>query len=297
MRERGALLKLEPGSGPGAEPAAARWRRTRTLRAPTVEPRAELAPRMAVVRAPRAARSRLRAAAGALLAGLAGLAAWRWLGSDDSFAERLSQGCEQLEPCRQLEAEAARREQSCWLGCGRELSDHRMARLLRYRAEERSAVREHYRQRDDAERSEQQLEREQKLADWQREQAAHSAEAEREQRERLELERLRQDRIDQRLQAERQRRISYLALLAPAARAERLEQCYVNPARAAEGAAPAQAGHGPAGCEALVLDLVEAAAESAEKRKLAELNEKLLHGGGAAPRAPAAKPPATTPNS
>jgi len=287
MRERTALVKLEPG--PRAEPAAARWRRTRTLRLPAaVEPRPVLAPRSAVARAPRAAGPLVRAAAGAMLAALAGLATCRWLGSDDSFAERLGQGCEQLEPCRQLEAEAARREQSCWLGCGRELSDHRMARLLRYRAEERSAVREHYRQRDDAERSEQQNEREQKLADWQREQAAHSAEAEREQRERLELERLRQDRIDQRVQAERQRRISYLALLAPAARAERLEQCHAEPERAAAG---------PAGCEALVLDLVEAATDGAEKRKLAELNEKLLHGGVPAPRAAAAKPPASTPNS
>ena len=164
-----------------------------------------------------------------------------------------------------------------------------MARLLRYRAEERSAVREHYRQRDDAERSEQQIEREQKLADWRREQAAQGAAAEREQRERLELERLRQDRIDQRIQAERQRRISYLTLLAPAARAERLEQCYAERVRAASGAAP--------GCEALVLDLVEATADGAEQRKLAELNEKLLHGGVPAPRSATPKPPASPPNS
>jgi hypothetical protein len=286
MRERTALVKVEPGSGTRAKPAPARWRRTRAQRVPAQARSVALAP------APRAvAQRRLGAAAALLLAGLAGLAAWRWLGSDESFAERLSQGCEQLEPCRQLEAEAARREQSCWLGCGRELSDHRMARLLRYRAEERSAVREHYRQRDDAERSEQQLEREQKLADWQRAQAAHNAEAEREQRERLELERLRQDRIDQRIQAERQRRISYLALLAPAARAERLEQCY------AEQALPARAGQTGPGCEALALDLLEAAARGAEKRRLAELNEKLLHGAVPAPRAATPKPPATTPNS
>lgn len=292
MRGRNALVKLEPGAGPPTEPAAARWRRTRTLRVPPpTETRALVGPRVVVVPQPR--RWAIRAAA-ALLIGLTGLAAWRSLGSNDAFAERLSQGCEQLEPCRQLEAEASRREQACWLGCGRELSDHRMARLLRYRAEERSAVREHYRQRDDAERSEQQSEREQKLADWQREQAAHSAEAEREQRERLELERLRQDRIDQRVQAERQRRISYLALLAPAARAERLEQCYADPARVAAGPAQERAS---GGCEALVLDLVEAAMEGTEKRKLAELNEKLLHGGTSAPRAAAPKPPATTPNS
>jgi hypothetical protein len=270
MRERTALVKLEPGSGIPAEPAAARWRRTRTLRVPTTPARR--------------ASPRRRAAAGAVLAGLAGLAAWSWCGSADSFADHLSQGCEELEPCKQLEAEAARREQSCWLGCGRELSDHRMARLLRYRAEERSAVREHYRQREDAERSEQQIEREKKLADWQREQAAQRAEAEREQRERLELERLRQDRIDQRAQAERQRRISYLTLLSPAARAERLEQCYGGVARAA-------------GCDALVLDLVEAAADDAEKRKLAGLNEKLLHGGVQALRSATPKPPASAPNS
>ena len=175
MRERTALVKQEPGSRAPAEPAAARWRRTRTLRVPTpIEPRAVEPLRSVVVaRTARASGPRVRAIAAALLAGLAGLVAWRSLGSHDSFSERLSQGCEQLEPCRQLEAEAARREQSCWLGCGSELSDHRMARLLRYRAEERSAVREHYRQREDAERSEQQSEREQKLADWQREQAAH----------------------------------------------------------------------------------------------------------------------------
>jgi hypothetical protein len=171
-----------------------------------------------------------------------------------------------------------------------------MARLLRYRAEERSAVREHYRQRDDAERSEQEVERERKLAAWQREQAAHSAEAEREQRERLELERLRQDRIDQRIQAERQRRISYLALLAPAARAERLQQCYAEPLRAAASGAP-RAGQTVPGCESLVLDLIEAAGNRAEKLELAELNEKLLHGGVPAPRAAAPRPPATTPNS
>lgn len=291
MRGRNDLVKLEPGAGPHSEPAAARWRRTRTQRAASPETRTLVVPSIVVVPQPR--RWALRAAA-AVLIGLAGLTAWRSLGSDDAFAERLSQGCEQLEPCRQLEAEAARREQSYWLGCGRELSDHRMARLLRYRAEERSAVREHYRQRDDAERSEQQSEREQKLADWQREQAAHTAEAEREQRERLELERLRQDRIDQRVQAERQRRISYLALLAPAARAERLEQCYAEPARVAAGTGQERA---QANCEALALDLVEAAAEGTEKRKLAELNEKLSHGGASAPRAAAAKPPATTPNS
>lgn len=222
-----------------------------------------------------------------LLAALAALGGWRWSAADDSFSERLGGGCEQIEPCRQLETEAAQRLQSCWLGCGRELGEHRMARSLRYRAEERTAVREHYRQRDDAERSEQQLERDQKLAAWQREQAAHGADAEREQRQRLELERLRQDRIDQRVREERQRRVAYLALLGPEARAESLVHC-----RRVE----------PAGCQALVLDLIEAAPDAAEKRKLAAQNEKLSHGGapaGSAAPGPAAppKPSPTTPNS
>jgi hypothetical protein len=221
-----------------------------------------------------------------LLAALAAFGGWRWSAADDSFSERLSQGCEQIEPCRQLETEAAHRVQSCWLGCGRELSEHRMARSLRYRAEERTAVREHYRQRDDAERTEQQLQRDQKFAAWQREQAVHSADAEREQRQMLELERLRQDRIDQRVREERLRRVAYLALLGPEARAERLEHCHSE----------------PAGCEALVLDLIEAAPEAAEQRKLAERNEKLSHGVGAAGPATAgpaaaAKPSSTTPNS
>jgi hypothetical protein len=204
---------------------------------------------------------------GLLLAGLlTTVCAWRLSAGQDLLAERLSEGCSDVEACRQLEAAAALHEQSCWLGCGRSEAEHRLARTLRYRAEERSAVREHYRQRDDAERSERQLEREQRVADEQRELAAQQARAESEQRERLELERLRQDRIDRRNAEERQRRVSYLALLEPAARAARLERCHVQ----------------KTGCDALVLDLLEAAVEPAEKRKLVALNEQLLRGGGRA---------------
>lgn len=202
-----------------------------------------------------------------LLTGLAVLGtAWHLSAAGDSLAEQLSEGCSDVEACRQLEAEAARREQSCWLGCGRSQAEHRLARSLRYRAEERSAVRAHYRQREDAERNERQLEHAQRVANEQREHAAQQARAEREQRERLELERLRQDRIDRRAADERQRRVSYLALLDPAARAARLERCHAQ----------------KAGCDALAVDLVEAAAEAAEKRKLVALNEKLLNGGGRA---------------
>jgi len=254
----------------------ARWRRTRALRAsvgagappariPAPSERARAAGRVGLL----------------LLAGLVAWGGWRWSAAADPFSERLSDGCERIDACRQLESQAAQRVQACWLGCGRELSEHRMARSLRYRAEERSAVHEHYRQRDDAERSEQQLARAQQLAAWQREQAARSADAEREQRERLELERLRQDRIDRRVREERLRRVGYLALLGPEARAERLEHCRAE----------------PVGCQALVLDLIEAAPQAAEKRKLAERSEQLLHGAPPAARVVAPRRTATAPNS
>jgi hypothetical protein len=204
---------------------------------------------------------------GLLMVGLTALCAWRVSDAPhDSLAERLSEGCSDVLACRQLEAEAALREQACWLGCGSSEAEHRLARSLRYRAEERSAVREHYRQRDDAERSERELQRDQRRADEQRERAAQLAHAEREQRERLELERLRQEHIDRRNAEERQRRVSYLALLEPAARSARLERCHAQ----------------RAGCDVLVLELIDAAAEPAEKRKLVVLNEQLLHGGGPA---------------
>jgi len=254
MRERTALVRLEDAPAPVLQPGT-RWRR---------RPARPAVPELRPAPSARPLRS-LRGVALLLLGGLAALGLWRQSADQSSFAERLSQGCEQVEPCRQLETEAAQRLQSCWLGCGRELSDHRMARSLRYRAEERSAVREHYRQRDDAERVEQQIEREQKLAAWQREQAAHRADAEREQQQQLELERLRQDRIDQRGREERQRRVAYLALLTSEARAGRLERCHADKLQ-------------PAACEALVLDLIEAAPQRAEKLELAALEEKLLRG-------------------
>jgi hypothetical protein len=259
MREPTALVRLEDAPTMGSQRGvAARWRRTRPTRPNLADVRLAALP-------PRRRSLPLGRVAGLLLAGLAAFAAWRLSTDEDSFAERLSQGCEQVEPCRQLEAEAAQRVQSCWLGCGRELGEHRMARSLRYRAEERTAVREHYRQRDDAERVEQQSERDHKLAEWQRAQAARRTDAEREQRQQLELERLRQDRIDRRIQEERLRRVAYLALLAPEARAARLERCHANETE-------------QLGCAALVLDLIEAAANRTEKLELAAREEKLLRG-------------------
>jgi hypothetical protein len=282
MRERSALVRLQDAASIPDRGGPARWRRTRSPRVSV----GAAAPSVLGVPA-RAAAPPLEPARGArrvlliLCAGLGVWGVWRWSATEDSFSERLSDGCEQTEICRQLETEAAQRVQACWLGCGRELSEHRMARSLRYRAEERSAVREHYRQRDDAERSEQQLARDHELADWQREQAVHEADAEREQRQRLELERLRQDRVDQRVREERRRRVAYFALLGSAGRAERLEHCHAH----------------EAGCDVLVLDLIEAAPAASEQLELAERNEKLLHGVAPAARVAPPKPLATTPNS
>jgi hypothetical protein len=263
MLERSALVRRVPSQAQAPRPGA-RWRRRTSEPAPRGLPPAS------------AGRSWARAL-GLLLASVTALCAWRWSTGQDSLAERLSEGCSDVEACRQLEAEAALREQSCWLGCGGSEAEHRLARALRYRAEERSAVREHYRQRDDAERNERQQQHDQRVAHEQREQAAQVARAEREQRERLELERLRQEHIDRRNAEERLRRVSYLALLEPAARSARLERCHVQ----------------RAGCDVLVLELIDAATEPDEKRKLVVLNEQLLHGGGrGAQRAPRKEQPA-----
>jgi hypothetical protein len=270
-RRRSASQAAQP-SGVGQPPRAAQ---------PSSPPATAL-----VARPPWTRATRWRRCWPALLAvlslggGLCSVAVWHESTQDERFSLQVSAGCESIEPCQKLEAEAALRVQACWFGCGRELAEQRVARLQRYRAEERSAVREHYRQREDAERNAEQLEHERQLATWQREQAAKSALSEQEQRQRLELERLRQERIDRRVLEERQRRVGYLALLGAEGRLERLRRCHADKAD-------------KAGCEALILDLVEATSLADEKRKLAAENEKLLAGGSralSAPRQPALPP-------
>jgi hypothetical protein len=285
MRPRTELLAIaHDGHARAWCSSEARWRRRaappRAARPPS--PPAAALPASPALPPPLRARRRWPALISllVLLGGLGSLGAWHARAQDEQFSLQLSAGCEELEPCQKLEAEASRRAQACWLGCGRELAEQRVARLQRYRAEERLAVREHYRQRDDAERSAEQLERERRLVEWQREQAARSLASEQEQRQRLELERLRQAHIDRRLLEERQRRIGYLTLLGAEGRLERLRRCHAD----------------KAGCEALILDLVEAASLAEEKQKLARENEKLLADpvrAAATPRRP--KPPA--PNS
>jgi hypothetical protein len=204
----------------------------------------------------RPARARLLLAA-ALTGGLAlvGALAHSHFG-DAAFSRRVEQGCEEIAPCRALEADAALRVEACTIFCGRAAAEHRSARLLRYRAEERQAVLEHYRERERGERLEREREHERQVDEWQRREAARAAQAERDQRERLELERVRQVHIDRRLAEQRQRRASYYGALGPEGRAKRLAHCLAT----------------QTSCDALVLDLLDAARDDAERRKLAQLN-------------------------
>jgi hypothetical protein len=199
-------------------------------------------------------------------------------GSDAQFERRLGEGCEEVEACRVLEADAARRVEACRFGCGRERAEHKMARLLRYRAEERRAVHEHYRLRDDAERSEREKERDRSLAERERLESTRAeeaergraAEAERAQAERLELERMRLAAAERHAAEERQRHLVYLGLLGADEREQRLRRCFSgNKPAGALAATP---------CESLIVDLVESVPDVAEKRHLAELNERLLNG-------------------
>jgi hypothetical protein len=218
------------------------------------------------VRRPRSLRLLPGALGGVLLAAAA------WLGvtgalahaGDSAFSRRISAGCEELASCQSLEVEAERRMDQCALLCGRAAAEHEAARLLRFRAEERRAVREHYRLREDAELHQRDRERARQLDEWKRHEAARADEASRERQHRLELERLRQAHVDRQLSAERQRRASYYSALGAKGRAKRLERCLASSER----------------CDGLALDLLEATESEAEKRSLAQLNE------GVAPPAP-----------
>lgn len=253
MSERSALVCLPrsrwPGGAAGRVKARWQWRDGQhDMSAPRVS---------------RPARSRVwsRCAWGILGLGAALACLLHLSQGDAAFARQLSDGCDELEACRRLEAEAETRVAACWFGCWGELADQRLARLQRYRVEEQRAVREHYRQRDQEERVERDAERERELAALQRRDAARTLEAEREHQRQLELERSRQAYVDQRLAEQRQHRVSYLQLLGVEGRAQRLRRCHDL----------------REGCDVLILDLIEAARDEREKRALAASNESLLH--------------------
>ena len=271
MSQRGALVCVGSGDREAApRPSdAPRWRRrprASHIGAPPlrVAPPAAVAPAPVVitttarVASPRSRPAWARLLLGAALAGgiaLVAALAHSQVG-DAAFSRRVEQGCEELAPCRALEADAAQRVEACTLFCGRAAAEHRAARLLRYRAEERQSVLDHYRERERSERLERERERAHQVDDWQRREAARAAQAEREQRERLELERVRQVHIDRRLAEQRERRASYYGALGPEGRAQRLKRCLAT----------------SESCDALVLDLLDAARDDAERRTLAQLN-------------------------
>jgi hypothetical protein len=182
--------------------------------------------------------------------------------ADPGFARRLELGCEELEQCRRLEAETSLRLAECWLMCGDRALQHQLASFLRYRSEERQAVREHYRRRGDAERLEARLLREREEQESRQAQAARTQAAEREHQRRLELERLRQAQVELRMAEQHRRRVSYLSLLGAEGRVRYLRRCE-------------KAG---TGCEGLILELLDAAGNLDEKRSLAELHERLVGG-------------------
>jgi hypothetical protein len=196
----------------------------------------------------------------ALLAGVVGalLSAGAHAGGVD-FSGRIAAGCDELAQCQALEADAELRAAECLVFCGRAEAEHRAARLMRYRAEERRAVRDHYRARELAEQREQERSQARARDERERRELARAQEAAREQRERVELEQVRQAAVDRRLADERERRVRYHAALGPEGRARRLERCLERHER----------------CDALAVDLLEAARDEDERRALAQLNERL----------------------
>jgi hypothetical protein len=207
----------------------------------------------------------------------------------DGFERRLEAGCDELEPCQALEAEASERLTRCTLVCGREREQQREARHLLYRAEERRRVREHYRQSEALEGRRLESERERQIEDEERAQAARARVEERLRKDQLEAERLERERQEVRLAEQRARELRYASLLSPALREQRLTRCHER----------------LAACDALVELLLDAASDDRERRRLVELNERALQkkyaqpdereGASAATRRSASTPVAAAP--
>jgi hypothetical protein len=211
-----------------------------------------------------------------LLALGVGARAWSVARAGDEFA-----GCDDIDACHRVEIEAARRLAACWLGCEQERSAKRVAQLALARAEEQQAVREHYRQQDQAERRQRETEQRRVQADREHAEHERALQAEREQRGQLELEQLHEAAVDRRRAEERARWLGYLGLLGPEQREQRLRRCF-----AAKGQ-----------CDALIVDLAEAAPDASEKRHLATLHERLSSGEAPFPAHAPPKPDSLSPNS
>jgi dTMP kinase len=178
----------------------------------------------------------------------------------DGFERVLESGCDEVDSCKALEAEASARLGRCVVSCGREREHQREARHLLYRAEERRRVREHYRQSDALEGRIQETERERRIEDEERVLAAQARVEERHRKELLEVERAERERQDAKLAEQRARELRYLTLLSPAAREQRLKRCHEQLAT----------------CDALVELLLDAATDERERRRLVASNERAL---------------------
>jgi hypothetical protein len=233
-------------------------------------------------RSPARTRPLLRAALGcglvALLAGV--LASVPWQRPDD-LSRRLAQGCEDVEQCQALAADAALQLGECWLGCEGERAHDRAARLLVLHAQERRRVRDHYRQSDALEDRIMQGERERRAEDEQRLLAARAALDERRYQRQLEEQRAEREAEQQRLAEQRAKELRYLGLLSPDGRELRLRRCH----------------QGFGSCDGLLELLLDAAGNERERRQLADLNERLLMDKalGKKPAPTSAPPPADPP--
>ena len=178
----------------------------------------------------------------------------------DGFERLLAAGCDEVEPCHALEAEASERLARCGVSCEEERAQQREARQLLYRAEERRRVREHYRQSAELEGRIQDSARSRRIEDEQRVLAAQARAEERLRKEQLESEQAERERAAARAAEQRARELRYLTLMSPRSREQRLKRCHER----------------LASCDALVELMLDAAQDDRERRRLVEINERAL---------------------
>jgi membrane protein involved in colicin uptake len=198
-----------------------------------------------------------------LLGGLTAGCAGRGL-QDDGFRERLRRGCDSVEHCERLAADAEIRIQQCrpntigHIRCDDAQADLINARLL---------LTQHRREREER----QQARLEQQRRERERALAVEKRTREREEAERQRMEKERQARLEtereakateQAILAEEQQK-ERLRLLGRSGRDRELRQCYKT---------------GRHDCRALLLSLLSVAESEAEKRALVALDQQLAGG-------------------
>src|SRR5690554_4525049 len=171
----------DPGQNAQGRAAHADFRIVTTPREPTLRWRRRLP-------APRRGHARWLA----LMALLAGAAAVALLVSrraqGDGLERLLAAGCDEVESCRLLAAQATEQLARCTFWCERERAQQREARALLHRTEERLRVREHYRQSAELEGRLEQSARSRRIEDEQRVLAVQARAEERLRKEQLDAE-------------------------------------------------------------------------------------------------------------